>query len=104
MTPLAADLLERLERGDVAAGERRMLRIMASTPDVDGRESLAMLFVLPGLLVRLRYAAALLFPSIGFMRVQYGLRSGWSLPFAYLRRITYFSLQALRGLVAFLRS
>src|SRR5439155_357127 len=70
---------------------------------VDGRESLALLFALPGLRRRARYAAALLFPSPRFMAVEYGVTGRGGLALAYGRRARHVLWEGVKGTARLLR-
>jgi hypothetical protein len=96
-SPWPEAVLVDLER--VAAG--RLVRLLAGA-GVDGKESLAALLALPGVRARLRYAAALLFPSPRFMTLEYGLTRRRQLGAAYVRRVSYFTWQGLKGVTRLL--
>src|SRR5204862_7748587 len=70
---------------------------------VDGRESLALWFALSGVRRRARCAAALLFPSPGFMTMEYGVTGRAGLALAYSRRARHLLWQGLRGTARLLR-
>ena len=92
-TPLPSGILGTL----ASAGPAPLDSLLAAEAGVDGRESLALFFALSGVRRRARYAAALLFPSPCFMTVEYGLTHRRHLVPAYLRRVSYFGWQALKG-------
>jgi hypothetical protein len=98
-TPLPEGWLEGLPAEPEDSREGRLVRLLATAPDVDGRESLAVWFTLRGLRRRMRYLFALLVPTPTFMRLQYGLSRRRQLPLAYLGRWWYFARMALRGLL-----
>ena len=77
--------------------------LLASDAGVDGRESLALLFALPGLRRRARYAAALLFPSPRFMAVEYGVTGRGGLALAYGRRARHVLWEGVKGTARLLR-
>jgi len=52
---------------------------------------------------RARYAAALLFPSPGFMTMEYGVTGPAGLALAYSRRARHLLWQGLRGTARLLR-
>lgn len=98
-TPIPAEVLERLRPAVAAAGAGRRVAAMP----IDGRESLALFFELPGLRARLRYALAILFPSRAFMRLHYGTRGRLDLARAYVRRGCRFAADAARAVLALWR-
>jgi len=98
-TPLPEGWLEALPAEPPASREGRIVRLLASSPDVDGRESLATLLVQEGFGARLRLLFGLLCPTPVFMRLQYGLTRTRQLPGAYLRRFLYFGRMGLKGLL-----
>ena len=77
--------------------------LLAPESGVDGRESLALLFALSGIRRRARYAAALLFPSPGFMAMEYGVTGPGGLARAYGRRARHLLWEGLRGTARLLR-
>ena len=91
---MPGEVLAELER----AAASPLARLLSGSA-VDGKESLAALLALPGLRARLRYATALLFPSPGFMALEYGLTGRRQLGAAYVRRAGYFTWQGLKGMV-----
>jgi hypothetical protein len=94
-TPVPETTLRALE----GAPTGRLGRLVGPASRVDGKESLAALLALPGIGARLSYASALLFPSPGFMRLEYGLTHRCQLGPAYARRAGYFAWQSLKGLL-----
>jgi hypothetical protein len=98
-TPLPSRVLSALDD----AGEAALDRLLASDSGVDGRESLAVLFALSGVRRRARYAAALLFPSRGFMAMEYGVTGPGALAVAYTRRARHLLWEGLKGTVRLLR-
>jgi hypothetical protein len=83
--------------------EDRLLHLLAGESRADGKESLALLFMIQGLRPKVRYMAALLFPSVEFMRLNYGL-SNWShIGLYYVTRITRFAWEAMKGIGGMLR-
>lgn len=98
-TPVPPGVLAALHP-PAAPRDRRLARLADS--GVDGAESLALLFALPTLGARLQYAAALLFPSGPFMRLEYGARGRAGLAAAYCRRLATFSREGIRGLARLL--
>ena len=93
-SPVPGEVLAELERATMSPLAR-----LLSGSGVDGKESLAALLALPGLRARFRYATALLFPSPGFMTLEYGLTRRRQLGAAYVRRAGYFTWQGLKGMV-----
>lgn len=78
-------------------------RLLGAESGVDGREGLALLFALRGLRRRARYAVRLLFPSPGFMAVEYGASGRGSLALAYGRRARHMVWEGLKGTTRLLR-
>lgn len=101
-TPVPDAVLDRLPGEPPRSVAGRLGRLLAAAPDVDGKESLALLFTLEGLRPKLRYALALLFPSPEFMRAHHGLGRARDLLPAYLHRLGYFSWHALKGVARLL--
>lgn len=97
-TPLPEGWLEGLPTAPPDTREGRIVRLLASSPDVDGRESLATFLVQEGWGARLRLLFGLLCPTPRFMRLQYGLTLRRQLPGAYLGRLLYFGRMGLKGL------
>lgn len=98
-TPVPDWVLERLATAPRKSVEGRFVRLLAGAPDVDGKESLAVLFTLKGIRAKLKYALALLFPSPEFMRLEYGLTSGTQVGPAYLRRFRFLMWEGCKGIV-----
>jgi Uncharacterised nucleotidyltransferase len=98
-TPLPPPVMNALD----AAGPAPLDRLLAADAGVDGRESLALLFALRGVRRRARYAARLLFPSPGFMTVEYGVSGPGALALAYGRRARHMVWQGLKGTTRLLR-
>jgi hypothetical protein len=98
-TPLPCRVLAALDVARPAALDR----LLVPERGVDGRESLALLFALCGVRRRARYAAALLFPSRGFMTMEYGVTGPGGLALAYGRRARHLLWQGLRGTARLLR-
>jgi len=98
-TPVASRVLAALDGTRPAALDR----LLVPEGGVDGRESLALLFALSGVRRRARYAAALLFPSPGFMTMEYGVTGPAGLALAYSRRARHLLWQGLRGTARLLR-
>jgi hypothetical protein len=82
--------------------ERRLVGLLAGESRADGRESLALLFVIKGVRAKLRYALALLFPSAEFMRLQYGASSTSRIGFRYLGRTAYLAWEGFKGILCLL--
>jgi hypothetical protein len=78
--------------------ESRVVRLLAGDSRADGRESLALFFMIKGVRAKARYAVALLFPSSEFMRLHYGLSSDQRLGFHYLARLASCMWQGLKGI------
>jgi hypothetical protein len=97
--PLPSRVLTALDVARPAALDR----LLMPEGDVDGRESLALLFAITGMRRRARYAAALLFPSPGFMAMEYGVTGPGGLALAYGRRARHLLWQGLRGTARLLR-
>jgi hypothetical protein len=98
-TPLPARVLDALD----AAGSATLDPLLAADAGVDGRESLALLFALPGLRRRARYATALLFPSARFMALEYGVAGRRALALAYGRRARHVLWEGVKGTARLLR-
>jgi len=98
-TPLPPDLGETLGVANPAALDR----LLVEGADVDGRESLALLFALGGIRRRVRYAATLLFPSPAFMTMEYGVTGPGPLARAYGRRARHIVWEGVRGTARLLR-
>ena len=98
-TPVPSHVLAALDVTRPAALDR----LLVPEGGVDGRESLALLFALSGVRRRARYAAALLFPSPGFMTMEYGVTGPAGLALAYSRRARHLLWQGLRGTARLLR-
>jgi hypothetical protein len=98
-TPLPTHVCEALGGATAAALDR----LLVGGADVDGRESLALLFALPGLRRRARYAASLLFPSPAFMSMEYGVTGAGPLALAYGRRARHLVWEGVRGSARLLR-
>jgi putative nucleotidyltransferase-like protein len=98
-TPLPFRVLAALDVARPAALDP----LLVPDAGVDGRESLALLFALSGVRRRARYAAALLFPSPGFMTMEYGVAGPGGLALAYGRRARHLLWQGLRGTARLLR-
>jgi Uncharacterised nucleotidyltransferase len=98
-TPLPAHVGEALGGANPAALDR----LLVKGADVDGRESLALLFALAGIRRRARYAASLLFPSPAFMTMEYGVTGPGPLACAYGRRVRHFVWAGVRGTARLLR-
>lgn len=96
-TPVPEDARDALATAPMGVRQRRVLRLLARSSGVDGKESLAVLVMLPGARARLRYALALLFPSPRFMTLEYGLTRRRQLGLAYLRRVGHLSWEGLKG-------
>jgi hypothetical protein len=101
-TPIPEGVRDALAAAPARARQRRVERLLAGASGVDGKESLAVLFTLPGVRARLRYALALLFPSPRFMALQYGLTRPRQLGLAYLRRVGHLSWEGVKGTARFL--
>ena len=101
-TPIPGEILGQLTREPPRSFERRLVRLLAGASTVDGKESLAVFFLLKGFRAKLRYVFALLFPSPEFMQIQYGLTRKRQLPLAYLRRFCRFSWESAKGVVKLL--
>ncbi len=95
--PVPADVRDALGRGEPGR-TRPLAQRVVETSTVDGVESLATFFAIKGLGAKFRYARALFFPQPAFMMLQYGLTHRRQLTMTYLRRICWFSWQALKGL------
>lgn len=77
--------------------EARLLRLLAGSSSVNGREELAVLFTLQSFPLKLRYALGLLFPTPQFMLTRYGCAGPTGLGFAYFRRFCRLSWEASKG-------
>lgn len=96
-TPIPDDVRHELMVTPSHPRQRGMHRLLASASGVDGKESLALFFVLPGVRARCRYALGLLFPSPCFMKLQYELTRPHQLGLAYVRRVGRLSWEGLKG-------
>lgn len=100
-TPIPSWVLAQLSREPSVEG--RLLRMMAGTSDVNGKEEMALFLTLPGVRARLSYALGLLFPSPRFMRLQSGARGPARLGAAYVRRVCRLVWEGSRGMARLLR-
>jgi hypothetical protein len=98
-TPLPESFLRDLPDKPPRGFEGRMVQLLAGVEDVDGRESLAVLFSTKGLRSRFRYLLELLFPSPEFMVIQYELPGRRKLISAYMRRLHYFIREGVKGII-----
>lgn len=98
-TPVPAAFMAALD----AARRGPLDRLLGADAGVDGRESLALLFALRGVRRRARYAARLLFPSPGFMTLEYGVSGPGALALAYGRRARHLAWHGLKGTTRLLR-
>jgi Uncharacterised nucleotidyltransferase len=98
-TPVPSAVIDSL--GGVA--ESPLDALLRPDAEVDGRESLALLFALRGPRTRARYAAALLFPSPAFMSLQYGVSGPGALARAYGRRARHMLWEGVKGTARLLR-
>ena len=101
-SPVPEEVIGRLPDQPPVSFEGRLVRLLAGVEDIDGRESLALLFTIKGPVAKLRYILELLFPSPEFMMVQYGLSRSGQLVFSYISRVLYFAREGLRGVVRLL--
>ena len=95
--PVPDSFLRSLENG--AASRGGLSRLVAESP-LDGSESLAAFFAIPGALPKLRYALSLLFPSPRFMKIEYGLTGPWQISLGYAKRLAYLASEAMKGVLA----
>jgi len=84
--------------------ERRLARFLTSDSLVDGRESFAQLFAIRGFRLKIRFALALLFPSLAFMRFHYGLSGRGHLALSYAVRLLFLACEGCKGLVSLFTS
>ncbi len=101
-TPIPDRIFDQLTLQPRRSMEGRLVRLLATRSNVDGRETLALLFTLRGIRAKLRYALTLLFPSPEFMRLHYGLTRRSQIAVAYVGRLCYLSWGSLKGLVELL--
>lgn len=97
-TPVPERVVGELSLAPSGSVEGRLVRLLAGRSSVDGKESLSVLLTLGGVRPRIAYALALLFPSAEFMRMHYGLSTGWQLGLGYLRRLCRLSWDGVRGI------
>lgn len=102
-TPLPGQVLDQLSREPPRLSERRLMRLLAGTSGVNGREELAVFLTLKGFRARLRYALGLLLPSPQFMMIQSGSTRRTQLGLAYLRRVCRLVWEGSRGMAKLLR-
>ena len=98
-TPLPPRVLATLDSASATPFDR----LLDADAGVDGRESLALLFALPGVRRRARYAARLMFPTPDFMMAEYGVSGPRALALAYGRRARHVVWQGLKGTARLLR-
>lgn len=101
-TPIPDHALDRLRVLPGTSVEGRLLRLLAGTSSVNGREELAVLFTLQGFPLKLRYAMSLLFPAPQFMMRRYGCAGRIRLGLAYFRRFCRLSWEASKGVMKLL--
>jgi hypothetical protein len=78
---------------------RSLAALLARGSRMDGVESFALFFTLRGPRARLKYLWSLLFPSVEFMRIHYGIRSRRGLVGWHLARVGQFAWEGIKGLV-----
>ena len=87
-----------------AAFPRPMSEQMLTHSSLHGREEFAVLCSLRGLRSKIRYAAALLFPSPSYMAQRYRLGSPLQLPLAYLLRASCLLANSCRWGIAWIQA
>lgn len=101
-TPIPGHVLDQLRVLPGTSVEGRLLRLLAGTSSVNGREELAVLLTLRGFPSKLRYALGLLFPAPQFMMTRYGCAGPTRLGFAYFRRFCRLSWEVSKGVMKLL--
>jgi hypothetical protein len=101
-TPVPEEAIKRIPDRPASKLEGRLADLLAGSENIDGKESLALLFTIKGMRARLRYVIALLFPSPEFMMIQYGLSHRRQLGLSYIRRLIYFTREGLKGVTRLL--
>lgn len=104
-TPVPASVFSQLEASSAphprrsvgASVERRVVHMLAGNSRADGRESLALFFMIKGLRAKARYAMSLLFPSSEFMRLHYGPANRRQLGVCYLARMAHIAREGCKG-------
>ena len=89
----------RLEQLSNRSFQRRVTGLFLKDGCIDGRESFALFFHVKGIRAKIRYVSAILFPTLDFMVLQYGLSNRWQVLFAYFRRLAFLLREGLKGLV-----
>ena len=101
-TPVPEEAVRQIPDRPASKLEGRLADLLAGSENIDGKESLALLFTIKGMRARLRYVIALLFPSPEFMMIQYGLSHRRQLGLSYIRRLIYFTREGLKGVTRLL--
>jgi len=101
-TPVPEEAIRRIPDRPASKLEGRLADLLAGSENIDGKESLALLFTIKGMRARFRYVIALLFPSPEFMMIQYGLSHRRQLGLSYIRRLIYFTREGLKGITRLL--
>jgi hypothetical protein len=103
-----AELYRCFEVPTGGGGERHldahMTGLLKRDGSIDGRESLAQFLTIPGLASKCRFAFGMLFPSPGFMKLQYGDAEDRSLAYWYVYRLAFLLREAAKGIMSLLRS
>ena len=97
-TPVPDSVLSALAHARVASQDRWLVAIMTKIPRAYSRERLATFVSLKGAHRKLRYAFSLVFPCQNFMKVHYGVSSGWMLWLLYLKRFSLIFWHGMRGI------
>jgi hypothetical protein len=96
-TPIPADVSGPLLLAE-GRQDRALAQVVAEHPGVREREGLAQLLALDGWGPKSHYVMALLMPTSEFMMQQYGLRSRFQLPWAYVCRAAGFGWEGVKGI------
>ena len=100
-TPLPKTLLREFSSVSLSPFERRLAGLLTQSPDVRGRERMAVLLSLPGWGQKLRYLVAFLFPSPTFLREQHGASSWWRAAWIYPLRLWIYGWRGATALLRF---
>lgn len=102
-TPLPATVLEQLDPAGGAAHDRLVVSWLTEQREVEGPERVAVLLSLRGWKPKCRYVLSYLFPSVEFIRVQYGVASWRGIAKAYGVRFVRGLWLGVKGLLAWRR-
>jgi len=96
-SPIPDAVITSLASAQAASVTQGLPRLLSAS-DVDGRESLALLFKIKGLRAKSRYVLGLLFPSRTFMHLHYGVSGPGGLGLRYVARLLYLVREGAKGL------